>query len=85
MNNPNKIGLVVGILLGGFHACWSLLVLSGYAQAVYDFVLWAHMIRLPLVIGPFNWTAALTLVIMTFIAGYIMGYIASVVWNRLHR
>lgn len=85
MANTNKVGLVVGTLLGGFHLAWSLLVLSGFAQAMYDFVLWAHMIHLPIIIGPFDMTAALTLVVMTGIMGYILGWIAAWVWNRVHR
>ena len=85
MTNKHKVGLVFGALLGGLHLCWSLLVLSGYAQAMYDFVLWAHMIHLPLTIGPFDLTAAVTLVIMTAVMGYVLGFIGAWVWNKFHR
>lgn len=85
MTNPNKVGLVFGALLGGWHFIWALLVLSGVAQALYDFILWAHMIHLPLVIGPFKAGAALALVVMTTIAGYIFGYLGALVWNRVHQ
>ncbi len=85
MTNKHTVGLVFGALLGGLHLCWSLLVLSGYAQAMYDFVLWAHMIHLPLTIGPFDLTAAVTLVIMTAVMGYVLGFIGAWVWNKFHR
>lgn len=85
MQNANKVGMVAGVLLGGFHLMWALLVLSGFAQAIYDFILWAHMIHIPIIIGPFDPTAAVTLVIMTFVVGYVMGYIGALVWNRFHR
>lgn len=85
MANTNKVGLVGAVLLGGWHLVWSLLVLSGWAQAVYDFILWAHMIHLPLVVGPFNLTAAVTLVILTAAIGYVAGWTGAYVWNRFHR
>ena len=75
----------MGALLGGMHLIWAVLVLAGVAQAIYDFVLWAHMIHLPIIIGPFDATAAATLVVMTAIIGYVMGYIGAWVWNRVHR
>lgn len=85
MTNPNKVGLVFGALLGGFHLVWSLLVLLGIAQSIYDFILWAHMIHLEITIGPFDLTATITLIIFTSIMGYIIGNIGARIWNRIHR
>lgn len=85
MTNSHKVGLVFGALLGGFHALWSVLVFFGVAQAIYDFILWAHMIHLPIIIGPFDATAVVTLIIMTAVMGYVGGYAGSKVWNRFHR
>lgn len=85
MVNKNKAGLAFGALLGGWHFVWALLVLSGMAQAIYDFILWAHMIHLAIVIGPFDLAAAVTLVVMTAVIGYVMGYIGAWVWNKFHR
>ena len=82
---PHKIGLVFGALLGGFHLVWSVLVFFGIAQMMYDYILWAHMVHLPIVIGPFEATAAGTLVVMTAVMGYVAGYIGAMVWNRVHR
>lgn len=85
MANANKVGLVFGAILGGWHLMWSLLVLLGIAQAIYDFVLWAHMIHLAITVGPFEATAAATLVVFTAIMGYVLGYASALVWNRVHR
>jgi len=85
MTNPNKVGLVFGAVLGGWHLLWSFLVLAGLAQAIYDFILWAHMIHLAITIGPFDAKAALTLVVFTSFLGYFIGYTAAWVWNRVHR
>lgn len=84
MADKNKAGLVFGALLGGAHLVWSLLVMLGVAQALLDFILWAHMIHLAIVIGPFDLTASVTLVVMTAIIGYVLGYIGAWVWNRVH-
>lgn len=85
MSNPNKVGMVFAVLLGGIHLLWSVLIALGVAQSFYDLVLWAHMIHLPLVVGPFDMTAAIVLVLMTAAMGYIVGNIGARVWNRLHR
>lgn len=85
MTNPNKVGLVFGALLGGFHLFWSILVLLGVAQSIYDFILWAHMIHLAITIGPFDATATITLIIFTSVMGYILGNVGARVWNRIHR
>lgn len=85
MTNPNKVGLVFGALLGGWHLAWALLVASGFAQALYDFILWAHMIHLQLTVGPFDMNAAATLVVVTALFGYVFGYAGGWIWNRVHR
>jgi hypothetical protein len=83
MADKNRVGLVGAALLGGWHLVWSILVATGVGQAIYDFILWAHMIRLSIVIGPFNPSAAATLVLMTALLGYVIGYTGAWVWNRM--
>mgnify|MGYP001585033372 CR=1 FL=1 len=82
--NANKVGLVWGASLGGFHLIWSILVLTGLGQIIMDFVFWAHMIYVPIFVGPFELTAAIVLVIFTAILGYCMGYAVAKVWNKVH-
>ena len=84
MANKKTVGLVFGAVLGGWHLVWSLLVLSGVAQGLYDFIMWAHMIHLPIVVGPFDATAAITLIIVTSVVGYVFGYTGAWVWNKVH-
>jgi hypothetical protein len=84
MANKHTVGLWFGAVLGGMHLMWALMVALGVAQPAYDFILWAHMIHLPLIIGPFDMTAAITLVIMTAVIGYVMGWVGAWVWNKVH-
>jgi len=83
--NPIKTALSVGVFLGSFHLIWSLLVALNWAQAIYDFILWAHMIHLQLTIGPFDLAAAAVLVVVTFLVGCVVGYVFALIWNWFHR
>ena len=85
MIDPNKVGLVFAAVMGGWHIVWSLLVLSGLAQRVLDFVFWIHMIRSIYVVKAFDPVAALSLVMITSILGYITGSIGAAIWSKLHR
>lgn len=83
--SPPKTALTFGVLLGGWHLVWSLLVALGWAQALLDFVFWAHMLSLPIVVKAFDAVAAVTLIIITTIIGYIFGYAMAIIWNWAHR
>lgn len=83
--DPVKTGLAVGALLGGLHLVWAILVALGWAQALVDFVLWMHMINLPYVVKAFDLSAAATLVVITALVGYALGYLYARIWNRVHR
>jgi hypothetical protein len=85
MANPNKVGLVFAAVIGGWHLIWAVLVLLGWAQPIIDFIFWAHMIQPVYVIKPFNPVAALTLIVLTAVIGYLFGFIGAVIWNKLHR
>ncbi len=85
MTNPNKIGIVFAALIGGWHVCWSLLVALGWAQPIIDFIFWAHMIRPIYVVKAFDLVAALTLILITAVIGYLFGFLGALIWNKLHR
>ncbi len=83
--NPNKAGLVLGTLLGGWHFLWAVLVAAGWAQAVLNFVFWMHFIKPPYTVGPFSAGIALVLILVTSVIGYAAGYILGVLWNAIHK
>ena len=85
MNNPNRVGLVFGALIAGWHAVWISLILLGWAQPLMDFVFWAHMINPVYVVKAFDPKAAVTLIVITFIMGYAFGFVGALLWNKLHR
>jgi hypothetical protein len=83
--SPNRAGLVLGALLGGWHLLWSLLVALGVAQPLIDFLFWIHFIKPVYVIEPFAIGRAAILVLVTAGIGYITGFVFALLWNRLHR
>lgn len=83
--NPNKAGLALGALYGGWHLAWSLLVALGVAQALIDFVFWMHFIKPVYVIEPFDPARALILIVVTSSFGYMLGSAFGLLWNRFHR
>ena len=83
--NPTKTGLALGGLVGGIHLIWSILVAFGWAQSLINFSLWAHMVSLPFVVKTFDLSAAVTLIVVATIVGYVVGHIFVLIWNRVHR
>ncbi len=83
--NPRTTGVAIGVFAGGCHLLWSVLVALGWAQPLVNFILWAHMVNTSYVVGPFDLTAAATLVILTTVIGYVVGDIFARIWNRVHR
>ncbi len=76
---------MIGALIGGWHFVWSLFVGIGWAQPIIDFIFWAHMIKPVYLVKPFDPTAAVTLIVLTAVLGYMFGFFGAVIWNRLHR
>lgn len=83
--SPNKAGLVLGALLGGWHTLWAALLALGWAQAIINFVFWMHMIKPIYVVEEFRLRIAVILVAVTSCTGYLMGSILAALWNWLHR
>jgi len=80
-----KVGLAVGIILGGTHLCWSALVALGWAQRVADFIFWMHFIKPIYVIEPFEITRAFILILVTAAIGFVLGSAGAWAWNALHK
>ena len=83
--NPVKTGLAVGTLAGVLHLIWAFIVMIGWAQPIIAFSMWAHMVSMPVVVKAFDFSAAIALVVVASIAGYIVGFIFARIWNRSHR
>lgn len=82
--HPIKAGVTVGVLLGGWHLTWAILVAFGWAQPLIDFLFWMHFIRPVYVVTPFHPGIATILVVVTSAAGFVVAWLFSFLWNRIH-
>lgn len=83
--SKNKSGLALGGLLGLFHALWCVLVVAGAAQWLLDFVFKLHFLNNPYVVGQFNLALGASLVVVTFVVGYVVGWVLTLLWNSMHK
>lgn len=79
--NKNALGLTLGTFLGGVHLIWVILVAAGVAQQMMDWVLSMHFLTLSYTFAPFAVWTALGLVVMTFVVGYVVGWIFAALLN----
>lgn len=82
--HAHKVGLVFGGLVAIAHVMWALLVFAGLAKPFLDWIYGLHFLNFQYVVAPFSFANALTLVIVTGIVGYLMGYVAGSLWNLVH-
>ena len=80
----NQAGLVIALLLGGFHLMWAMTVASGLAQPLMDFMFWLHFIRPVYAVETFEPVRAAGLILLTSIIGYVIGSVFALLWNCLH-
>lgn len=83
--DKNKTGLTFAFLISLMHLFWSILVALGLAQVLLNFVFKIHMLSLPVTVMPFNLTNALMLVVVTFIIGYVFGWLMAFFWNKFFK
>jgi len=58
---------------------------TSFGAIDHRFIFWAHMIQPVYVIKPFDPPAAVVLIVITGVIGYIFGFVGAIIWNRLHR
>lgn len=82
--NPTKTGIALGGLVGGLHLVWAVLVALVWAQPLVNFSAWAHMVSVPVVVKDFELTAAVTVIVVAALVGYVVGNIFARIWNYAH-
>lgn len=79
----NKTALTVGSFMGLMHLLWSVVVALGFAQGLMDFVFSLHFLNNPYTVNNFDVTLAAMLVVMTFVVGFLGGWIFARMWNMM--
>lgn len=83
--NIGKTALVFGFVVSIIHLIWLLMVIFGIGQLYLNWILGLHQVSLPITVLPFNLMNGILLLIVTFIAGYLMGWVFAYFWNWLHK
>ena len=83
--DKNKVGLALGLFMGLFHAVWAILVALNWAKPFMDWILHLHLMTLSYTVGPFHFMTAVWLVVVTFVIGYIGGWVLAAIWNWSHK
>lgn len=81
--HAHDVGCIVGATVSVMHVIWSLVVFFGLANWYLDFMFSMHFLSNPFVIQSFDWGKAIMLWVITFVAGYLVGWVFAVVWNML--
>lgn len=77
-----RLGLTLGMVMGVLHLSWAALVASGRAGFVLDYLLSLHSLRAPIEITAFEPSRAVLLVVVAYAAGFVLGLLTALVWNR---
>jgi hypothetical protein len=78
-------GMTVGFFVALMHAVWMLMIFLGLGQLYLDWIFGLHLISNPFTVQPFNFGSGLTLIVFTFVVGYVMGWAFAFIWNKLHK
>ena len=80
-SKPLRVGLVFALFMAACHTMWAMLVATGWAQPVIDFIFWAHFIQPLYTIAPFSIWISLVLVTVVSAVGFAMGYVFALIWE----
>jgi len=79
----NRSGLTLAVVLAGVHLIWIVLVATGAAQPLLDFIFRIHMMEADTAVGEFAIGPAVLLLLVTAAVGYGVGASLAAVWNLL--
>ncbi len=85
MLSTQKTGLALGLFMAIVHAAWQALVWVGSAQAYVSWIMNLHSLKMNITVTAFNPTTAISLIIATFVIGYVFGWVFALVWNRVRK
>ena len=83
--DEKKVAMTFGLLVGSMHLVWAVIVASGLAQSLLDFIYGLHFLNNPFTVNPFDLTNAIILVLFTTVVGYIVGWVGTWLWNKVYK
>ena len=80
----NRVGAALGLFSGLMHAIWEIVLSTGNGQKLLDWKLGIHSLNSPFTVKDFDVTTATEIIIISIIAGYIVGLVFASIWNRVN-
>ena len=80
-----RTSMIGGLCLASLHFCWLILVLTGLAQPLLDFIFKLHMLNSPFKVQPFDGLLALGLLGITFLIGCFYGFVFYMIKRLIHK
>lgn len=77
--------MIGGLSLASLHLCWVLIVASGFAQPLLDWIFKLHMLSSPFQVQPFSAGLAAMLLLITFLIGCFYGAVFELIRSSLTR
>lgn len=81
--NKNAAGIAAGTVAALLHALMAVGVWVSLPimQKLINFNLALHFMQMDVVVQPFSWGGTITLVLVGFFVGYVVGYLFACVYN----
>jgi hypothetical protein len=83
--NQHRTGVALGSFIAFVHLVWSILVGVGSAKSLIDFKMALHGISMPYTLTDFSFGTAVALIVVTFVGGYLAGFIFAWIWNKVQK
>lgn len=85
--NKNQTGLIVGLFLAFVHLVWSLavLIIPNSLQTILNWIFDIHALEPIWKITSFNFMNMIWLLIVTFVIGYVYGWMFAIFSNWIHK
>jgi len=77
----HEVGMGLGLTVATIHAVWATMVFLGVAQPYLDWILGLHSLANPYRVLPFDLVRSLTLIAVTFVIGYVLGWAFAAIWK----
>lgn len=83
--NKNSFGLIIGCFFAFVHAVWALTIAIA-PKALQNFLNWifsVHFLEPVYTLTAFSLSKMLFLVAITFVFGYLFGWVLAWIWNSI--
>jgi hypothetical protein len=81
--NNNKVGLILGAIVAALNLIWSGLVWAGLAHRFLNWLFALGFIINPFQITEFAAGRMVVIVLVGFVSGYLIGWLAVAAWNKI--